>query len=86
MRVVALYKQQRDYTRQVEDYLADFTRQTGRELEVMDPESKEGMSFCEAQDILEFPAIVAITDEGQAVSTWKGFPLPLVNEVSYYVQ
>lgn len=86
MRVVVVYKQQTDYARRVEDYMFDFKRQTGRELEVLNPESKEGISFCEAHDLLEYPTILALSDEGQAVSTWRGFPLPTISEVSYYVQ
>lgn len=85
MRVVVAYKQQTDYARQVEDYLADFKRQTGRDLETLDPESPDGVSFCMAYDILEYPTVVAISDDGQMQNQWKGLPLPTISEVSYYV-
>ncbi|MFZ1250777.1 MAG: hypothetical protein WAR37_05005 [Candidatus Microsaccharimonas sp.] len=85
MRVVVISKQQTDYARQVDDYLFDFKRLTGRELETLDPESRDGISFCEAYDILEYPTIVAISDDGQIQNQWKGVPLPTLSEVSYYV-
>lgn len=85
MRVVVVYKRETDYGRQVEDYLNDFQRQTGRELESMNPESLEGISFCSAYDILQHPTIIAISDGGQVQNTWKGLPLPTINEVSFYV-
>lgn len=85
MRVVVIYKEQTDYARQVNDYMFDFQRQTGHELEVMDPESRDGVGFCQAYDILQFPTIVALADDGQAQNKWTGLPLPTISEVSYYV-
>lgn len=85
MRVVVVYKQQTDYTRQVDDYLFDFKRQTGRELETLDPETPDGISFCTAYDILEYPTLIAISDDGQMQNQWSGLPLPTISEVSYYV-
>jgi len=85
MRVVVVYKQQTDYTRQVEDYMFDFKRQTGHDLEVLDPESLDGISFCGTYDILEYPTIIALSDDGQVQNQWRGLPLPTLSEVSYYV-
>lgn len=85
MRVVVVYKEQRDYTRTVIDFLRDFYHQTGHELETLDPETKEGISLTASYDILEFPAIVAIADDGTLQNIWKGLPLPTISEVSYYV-
>lgn len=85
MRVVVVFKEATDYARQVTDFLADFKRQTGRELEVLNPESPAGISFCEAYDILEYPTLIAIADNGQMQNEWSGLPLPTISEVSYYV-
>lgn len=85
MRVVVLTKEQTDYARQVSDYMADFKRLTGHELEQLDPESKEGISLCEAYDILQFPTILALSYDGQVQNQWTGLPLPTMSEVSYYV-
>lgn len=84
MRVVVLTKEQTDYTRDVDSFLADFKRLTGHDLEVLDPESPDGTSFCEAYDLLEYPAIVALSDDGHMQNLWKGLPLPTMSEVSYY--
>lgn len=86
MGVVVLYKEQRDYTRTVLEYLHDFERQTGHTLETLDPDSREGVGFAQAHDLLEFPAIVAVSDDGRALNQWVGLPLPTINEVSYYVK
>lgn len=86
MRVVVVYKQQTDYARQVDDYLFDFKRLTGHDLETMNPESREGISFCTAYGIMEYPTIVALADDGQLQNMWRGLPLPTLSEVSYYVR
>jgi len=86
MRVVVVYKQQTDTTRDVETFLRDFNHQTGHELESIDPESLPGIDFCRAYDIVEYPSIVAMTDEGQMQNLWRGVPLPTISEVSYYVR
>jgi len=82
---VVIYKEETDYARQVTDYLRDFERQTGHELETLNPESLEGISFTETYDIMEFPTVVAISSDGHLQNQWRGLPLPTISEVSYYV-
>ncbi|PKL31699.1 hypothetical protein CVV43_01055 [Candidatus Saccharibacteria bacterium HGW-Saccharibacteria-1] len=86
MRVAVVFKDQTDYTRAVSDYLRDFKIQTGHELETINPESPGGIQFCESYDILEYPTIIALSDDGMMQNSWHGLPLPTVSEVSYYVQ
>ncbi len=85
MRVVVVTKDNTDYARDVETFLGNFTRQTGRTLEVLDPESTEGEMFCRAYDIVEYPTIIALSDDGQVQNIWRGESLPTISEVSYYV-
>jgi len=85
MRVVVIYQEQRDYTREVLDYLRDFERQTGHTLEALDPDSPEGMQFCNTYDIVEYPTLLALSDDGSMQNMWRGTPLPTISEVSYYV-
>ena len=86
MRVVVVAKDNTDYSRQVATFVDDMARQTGHELEVLDPESREGESFCRAYDIVEYPTILAIADDGRLLQMWRGRPLPLIDEVTYYLQ
>lgn len=85
MRVVVVYRQATDYARRVDEFLGDFKRQTGRELEILDPDSNEGSGFVQAYDIMEYPTLIAVSDDGQIQNQWKGLPLPTISEVSYYV-
>ncbi len=82
MRVICIYRDNQDYTRSVDEWLENFRRQTGRELEIMNPD--ENTSFCETYDIVEYPAILALTERGEIRAFWQGRNLPLINEVLYY--
>lgn len=79
-----IYKPVSEHARAVEDYMRDFYRQTGSELETVDPETRDGADMCRVYDIVEYPSIVAISDDGQLLNSWRGLPLPTINELSYY--
>jgi len=84
MRTVVVYKEQTDYARMVDEYLRDFERQTGHKIETMDPDTREGTMFCRTYDIVEYPSIVALDDNGQLQNIWRGTSFPTINELSYY--
>lgn len=84
MKTVVVYKENTDYARQVIDYLHDFKQQTGRELETLDPETLEGEQFCRAYDIVQYPTVIAISDDSIMQNVWNGLPLPTISELSYY--
>lgn len=84
MRVVVVAKDNTDYARSVSEFLTNFTRQTGRELETLDPETPEGDMFCRTYDIVEYPSVIALSNDGQVQNIWRGTILPTISEVSYY--
>ena len=84
MRVVCVFRDNQDYSRSVTEWLENFRRQTGKELETLDPDENPG--FCEAYDIVEYPTIIALDDRGSVLSLWRGRELPLINEVLFYAQ
>jgi len=84
MRVVMVYKEASDYARAVEDFLRDFNRQTGHDIEVINPDSPAGSDFCTAYGIVEYPTMLALASDGQMQAMWRGLPLPTMSEVSYY--
>ena len=83
MRVVCIYRDNQDYSRSVDEWLENFRRQTGREIETMDPDNNTG--FCEAYDIVEYPTILALGERGEVLASWRGSDLPLINEVLFYM-
>lgn len=86
MKVVVVYKQESDHARAVIDWLRDFKRQTGEDIEEVNPDSREGASLCRTYDVVEYPTLLAINREGQLQTMWRGAMLPTISEVSYYVR
>lgn len=86
MKVQVIYRPQSEHATEVESYMRDFENQTGYKLEAVNPDTRSGVSLCEVYDIVEYPTIIAVSDDGQLVSMWRGRQLPTINEVSYYVQ
>lgn len=84
MKVIVIYRSESEHGSTVEDYLRDFHRQTGRELETIDPDTKEGIDMVRTYDIVEYPSIMALSDDGHLQNFWRGLPLPTISEVSYY--
>lgn len=83
MRVVCIYRENEDYSRSVNEWLESFYRQTGRKIETMNPDKNTG--FCEAYDVVEYPTILALGNQGDVRASWRGKILPLINEVLYYL-
>lgn len=86
MRVAVVYRYESDHARPVLEFLRDIKRQTGHDVEEIDPDTPDGASFCRVYDIVEYPTLIAIDDGGQLQNMWRGLPLPTISEVSYYFQ
>lgn len=87
MKLVILYRPNSEHARDVESFVRDFQRQfyeAGKEVEMVSMESREGTTKAELYDILQFPAILALANDGSVLSSWVGLPLPLMNDVAGY--
>ncbi len=84
MSVVVIYKEESEHARVVEDFLRDFRMQTGMTIDTLNPDSREGEHFCRTYDVVQYPTMLALSDNSQMLSMWPGVPLPRISEVSYY--
>lgn len=83
MRVLVFYRQDTEDTRRVEEFMHEFTRRTGRDLETVDPDSRTGVLSAKAYDVVQYPTILALRDDGGELARWVG-TLPTISEASYY--
>lgn len=87
MKVLIFYKPVSELASSVESYVREFERQTGRKLELIDIESKDGITKAGLYDIVQQPAIVALQDDGSLVNTWlERDKWPTISELSAYTQ
>lgn len=85
MRVVVIWRDESDYARSIIEWLHDCERRVGAVPESLSPDEPEGESLCRAYDIVEYPTIVAIDDQGKMIQMWRGRDLPRIDDVSYYL-
>lgn len=86
MKAMLFYRSNSDHERAAQEYVRDFARHTGKDLPVIDVNSREGTYLAELYDVMKFPSIVATDDEGKMLQTWSEDMLPRFDEVSYYVE
>lgn len=85
MRLILLWSEETDYASEVREWLRDFEHDTSKQPDSLDPQYGEGESFAQTYDILEFPAIAAVGDDGRLLELWKGTPMPQIEKVAYWL-
>jgi len=85
MKVVVLYRSNSEHGRAVEQYVREFTSRTGKKLELKEIDTQEGADLAKLYDVTQYPAILALAEDGQLQKMWQGQQLPLINEVAGYV-
>lgn len=86
MKVCILYQPKSEYARTTEEYVHDFVHaQPSRAIKTVDVDSKEGTELAELYDIVQYPATLALDNDGKLLKSWQG-DLPLMDELSYYAQ
>jgi hypothetical protein len=85
MKIVALYHPNSEFARIIEEYARDFERRRGKVVELLSLDSRDGAALASLYDILQYPALLAIRDDGQLIKNWEGSDLPLMNEVAGYI-
>lgn len=85
MSVTVIFRSKGEHTRLVEEFLHDFEKWTGRTLNTIDPDTREGIAICQLYDIVQYPSIVATDTDGTMRNMWQGLPMPTIDEVSAYV-
>jgi len=84
MRVVGVWRENTEKSREIEEWLTDFERRTSGQIEYKNPDTVEGASFIEIYGIVEYPTLIALADDGRVLASWRGLPLPRFDEVAYY--
>lgn len=85
MKVLILYRPRSEHGRAVEEFIRDFKsmHNAGR-VEVLDIDSRDGGAMASLYDIMQYPSILALRDDGSVLKSWEGGMLPVMNEIAYY--
>lgn len=84
MKVVVLYRPSSEHSRTVEEFVHDLERSSSGRVELVNVDTRDGWSTASLYDVMQYPAILALKDDGQLLKEWQGNTMPRANEVSYY--
>lgn len=84
MKVLILYRPNSEHDTAVQGFLREYKARTNRDIELISLDTPEGADRAKVYGIVEYPAILAMGDDGQLQKAWQGDTLPLIDEVSYY--
>ncbi|NBU34505.1 hypothetical protein EB118_11975 [bacterium] len=85
MKIVILYKPNSDHGRVVEEYLHEFAvRNPEVSFNALSVETREGANTATLYDVMQYPSMLALRQDGSIAKSWQGLPLPLINDVAYF--
>lgn len=85
MKVLILYRQDSETHRAVDEFVHEFQRRhPEHELTLMDADSIEGSQKAEVYDVVQYPTVLAISNDGSTLQRWDNGMMPLMSELAYY--
>lgn len=85
MRMVMLYHLESDHNRAVQEFVHDIKQIKNTDVELLSLETRDGADMARLYDIVHYPALLAVSDNGDLIKNWEGLPLPLMDEAASYV-
>lgn len=86
MKVLVLYRPNSEHATAVETFVRDFEHQhdIGGKIELVSVNTRDGAATAALYDIWQFPAILALAEDGRLLNMWIGEQMPLMDEVAGY--
>lgn len=87
MKLLILYRPNSEHASDIESFVRDFQMRhdIGSRLQLVSVNTREGAATASLYDIMSYPSILAVADDGSVINMWQGQPLPLMDEVAGYV-
>jgi thiol-disulfide isomerase/thioredoxin len=85
MHLAILYHPNNEYSRATEELVEELKTQTDKKIEFIDVDTKEGMEKVDHYGIVDYPAFIVLTDDGQPYFMWQGSSMPSIAEISSYL-
>lgn len=81
-----LYRPESEHATAVESFVRDYQSryESGRKLEMVSLNTRDGAATASLYDVMEYPAILALANDGSVLNVWQGTPMPLMDEVAGY--
>ena len=84
MKVVVLYRPKSEHARRVEEFARDLEKVGADKIELVNVDTRDGISTASLYDVMSYPTVLVLQNDGQLIKDWGGTTMPLVNDVSFY--
>ena len=88
VKLLILFRPDSEHATAVESFVRDFRQQHGlddRKLEMLSLNTRDGAATASLYDVMQYPAILALADDGSVLNMWEGAELPMQDEVAGYI-
>ncbi len=87
MKVLVLYRPNSEHGRLVEEFVRDFQRVHQQErLEVLNIDTRDGSATASLYDVMQYPAILVLANDGVIQRCWMGEALPRMDDIVSYAR
>ena len=85
MKILVLYRPNSEHGRVIEEFIRDYQRRHQADhMEALSLDTREGSATATLYDIVQYPAILVMQNDGSVQKVWQGETLPLMDEVAAY--
>jgi len=85
MKLVIIYRPNSEHGRVIEDFARDYQRwHKADSLEMLNVDTRDGSAMASLYDVMQYPAIMILRNDGYIQKVWQGDSLPLMDEVASY--
>jgi len=86
MNVLVLYRPNTEYRSAVDEFVRSFQQRAADayKIELLSVDTREGSVKAQLYDVMQFPAVLVVDDQGLMQQMWVGENLPLIDEVIAY--
>ncbi len=83
MRLLILYRDKSDHSRDISEFVEMLRRRyPGKSATLEDIDTKEGAADAVLHGVVKYPALIITSYEGRVMQQWEGLPLPTIDEVA----
>lgn len=87
MKIVVLYRPNSEHERKALDFAHEFQKRYhshSAHLEMLNIDTRDGSSTATLYDVMAYPAILVLRNDGYLQQSWQGDELPLMDEIFAY--
>lgn len=88
VKLLVLYRPNSEFATPTESFVRDFerTHDLGGNIELVSVNTRDGAATASLYDVMSFPSLLVLDNDGRLINAWIGMPLPLMDEVAGYMR